>query len=201
MTFWNRFSKIANRKHAKHLVGDLVGASDLVKRHVGKKRSASENIGITSRWTVTKNRGRPDEKVIVRNNLIPTAGLDFIMNRIYNATIVAGTHVDHLGLSANSATPLAANTTFPNEITTGGLERVIASSDHVAGTALMELDHEFTATAAITGIHKAALFATETSTQPIHVIVFADDDSDSDDVDLAIGDTLTVEIDVTYTAS
>ena len=199
MTFWNRFSKIANRKHAKYLVGDLVGASDLVKRHVGKKRSASENIGITSRWTVTKNRGRPDEKVIVRDNIIPTAGLDYIMNRIYNDTISANTHVDHLALSANSATPLAANTTFPNEITTGGLARVVASSDHVAGTGLMELDHEFTASAAITGIHKAALFATETSTQPIHAIAFADDDSA--DVDLAIDDTLTVEIDVTYIAS
>ena len=178
---------------------------DSVRTEVSKTRSVHSKAVLSSHWLITKNKGRADEKIVCdKDNLIPTAAIDWMINRLYHSSTSIYAHNAHnIALSDDATTPLAANLTFPGEITDGGLARtptgglLAATRDHTPGEDNITISKEFTATEAHTDIHKAALFAGETATQPIHVIVFAEDDSADGDVDLAINDTLTVEVEVT----
>ena len=67
--------------------------------------------------------------------------------------------------------------------------------DLPSATDTVDITYEYTATQAHTDIHKAALFQSALATIPIHAIAFGTD------VDLVSGDTLTVEIEITYDIS
>lgn len=163
--------------------------------NIMKKQSRGvieENSKINGYVTIIKNKGRSNEQIIQKDkpNLLTTTGRDFFHDQVY-VNITAGTRAANvIGLTADAATPDAADTELANEITTGGLSRVTATTiTHATSSNLTTLEELFTATAQFTGIHASGLF--NVTTAPIsgimtHTAAF------SADVDLEIGDTLTV---------
>lgn len=83
-----------------------------------------------------------------------------------NALIIAPgsvAAVRFMALSTNSSAASASDTTLASEVTTNGGSRVLATYAHTYGNATATLSNTFTATGAITGIHKIGLFAALTS--------------------------------------
>ena len=202
MTFLDRiFGKTSKATHAQADIVDNLTTHDSAQALITKKRSLSDKAGISTRWTITKNKGRANEQVACNKklNVITNGGRDYILNRIYGtAAIGADTNVDRLALSSNQVDPLAADTTFPGEIVLTDLRRTGANTGedvgvlHAVGENDVDLSYEYTATQAHSDIHKAALFESAIATRPVHAIAF------TTDVDLAIDDTLTVEINVIF---
>ena len=207
MTFWNRTpaDKTDPKSDNHSVVADKLNVHDSAQALITKQRSLSDKVGISAAWTVTKNKGRANEQVACdrKKNLITDGGIDFILERLYESatTVVVAEVIDRLALSSNQTAPTAADTTFPGEIIltdlrrTGTIAAELTVVDLPAATDTVDITYEYTATQAHSNIHKAALFQSAIATIPIHVIAFATD------VDLVSGDTLTVEIEITYDIS
>ena len=207
MTFWNRTpaDKTDPKSDNHSVVADKLNVHDSAQALITKQRSLSDKVGISAAWTVTKNKGRANEQVACdkKKNLITDGGIDFILERLYESatTVVVAEVIDRIALSSNQTAPTAADTTFPGEITTTDLQRtgtttaLSSTVDLPAATDTVAITYEYTATQAHADIHKAGLFQSALATIPIHVIAFATD------VDLVSGDTLTVEIEITYDIS
>lgn len=172
---------------------EKVSVDDSCNVKKDQSREIIENSSKVSGYvTIIKNKGRKDEQIIQKDkpNLLTTSGRDFFHAQVYT-NITAGTRGGNvIGLSADVADPAAGDTSLINEITTGGLSRVTASSiSHIAGSSLTTLEEEFTATAIFSAIHSSGLFNATTapiSGQMTHASKF------DADVDLQVGDTITV---------
>lgn len=124
--------------------------------------------------TAIVNEGRPDEEVLCRNkpNLVTSGGRDAIHSAIYINTSASVAPFNYIALSANSATPAAANTSLAGEITSGGLARAQATTRaHTNGQPTSTLTEVFTATASHTGIRLSAIFNASSAGTMLHIAV------------------------------
>lgn len=153
--------------------------------------------GIVGWLTVQVKRNNTDEWVQVGShapvhNVFTNAGRDFAHNQVYSNGSAGTRGAGFVGVSADSGSVAAGDTTLTGEIASGGLAR--ADSDahtHSNGTNTSLVEKTFTASATHTAVHKAAIFNASSSGTMVHAAVF------SSDVTLASGDQLKVSFTLT----
>lgn len=99
-----------------------------------------------------------------------------------------------MGVTTDAAAAAAGDTVLASEITTGGLNRALATYAHTAATATFTLQKAYTASSGFTAIHKMGLF-TAANTTAGGVMVF--ESVLNADATVVSGDTLTVTDTVT----
>lgn len=97
--------------------------------------------------------------------------------------------VRFMGLTTDSAAASYTDTILPQEITSGGCGRALATYGHVMGAATCTIQKVFVVTATFTAIHKMGLFCCLTAAGPDPVIFETVLNADAT---VANGDTLTV---------
>lgn len=140
--------------------------------------------------TVVKNQGRENEEVLCLNkhNLLTNAGRDAMHDALYVDTTATQVGFNYIALSTNTSPADATHTSLAGEITTGGLERAVATTkSHSGGSNTTTLAKTFTATATHTAVQLSGLFdSSNTSTSTMgHEATFTS-------ASLENADTLTV---------
>jgi hypothetical protein len=114
--------------------------------------------------------------VSVSLNLLTTAGRDWMHAQVYTNTSAGTRGSGFVAVSAEVTAPVAGDTTLVGEITTGGLARADATTkSHTGGTNATTIEHEYTASATHTAVHKSALFNASSAGQMTHAAVFPAD--------------------------
>ena len=125
--------------------------------------------------TVIKNVGTDSEEVICKDkhNLLTNSGRDWMHAQVYTNTSAGTRGAGYIGLSSNTGTPAATDTTLAGEITANGLQRIDAGTKtHTAGTNSTTIQHTFTASAVHTAVVKASLFNAASNGFMAHINTF-----------------------------
>lgn len=151
----------------------------------------TDSVGPHGYVTVSVTR---DGQEIYRHedhNLITNAGKDFISAQIGSTS--AGTNgANYIGLSSNTVTPAAGDTSLAGEITTGGLQRSQGDYAHTNGQSTFTVTETFTASESHSNVQKAGLFTAATDGTMMAENTFTS-------VSLANGDQLTITWTITLT--
>jgi len=117
----------------------------------------SSPSGVVSYWV--KRAGSDEWELIDRNtNIVVTQGLTLLKKYLQNNTDVVGwKNVTAISLSTSSSSPDAAWAVIPTEITTGGLQRVYASSVVSKNATCYNCTNTFTASATHTAVQLSGL--------------------------------------------
>jgi len=128
----------------------------------GSKSNLNEKVGgVRGFVTVIKNKGREDEQILCKNkeNLLTDVGRDDIHNGMYTNAGSGQTAFNYMALSSEATAPTTSDTIISSEISSGGLERVQASTrSHIVGTNESTIEHQFTATTQHTDVRKSGIF-------------------------------------------
>ena len=155
---------------------------------LGKKKELKEDSLSNGYVTIIKNVGKPDEQVLCKDkhNLLTTDGRDFFHAQVYT-NLTAGTRgANFIALTTDSTGAAAGDTTLPSEITTGGLERAVATTlTHVDDSNVTTLVKTFTASATHTAVQMSGTFNAASGATLAHEAVFTS-------VTLVSSDTLQV---------
>lgn len=132
---------------------------------------------------ITRASGQIEDLGIVEN-LRTTVGGDWQADVMGNSTQPVSAR--WIALTADTGAAAAGDTTLTAEITTNGGARAVGTYAHTGGTASYTITKTFTASGALTAIHKAGLFtAISTGTMAFETVL-------SSDATLATNDTLTI---------
>lgn len=143
----------------------------------------SESLGATGYVVVSVVRDGNEIYHFEDHNLITIAGRDYIASQLGDSP---GAAAQYIALSSNAThTPDEADTALINEITSGGLERVLGEFDHDPGTDHWTISATFEADAQHTGVRLAGLFDAENAGTMVAENTFPS-------VNLADGDLLTI---------
>ena len=126
-----------------------------------KQKALKDNSMIKGFVTMIKNEGRVDEQILCKDkpNLLTDTGRDYAIAQFYTNTSAGGVGCNFIALTVNTAAASAASTTLTGEITTNGLERLLATTiTHVSGTNSTTLNKIFTASGTHTAVQKSATF-------------------------------------------
>lgn len=170
---------------------DNTNASEGIGFNTKVNRMTEEHQVIHGFVTIVKNLGREDEEVLCKDkhNLLTTAGRDAMHDALYVDVTASQKGFNNIALSTNAGGADASHTAVAGEITSGGLERTLASTkSHIATQNTSTVAHTFTATAIHTAVQLAGLF--DVATAPVsgklgHENTFTP-------ASLQIADTLTV---------
>jgi len=127
----------------------------------GKHTGLKEDSWINGYVTVIKNVGKPDEQILCKDkhNLLTTDGRDFFHAQVYTNTSAGTQGANYIALTTDSTGADAADTTLPSEITTGGLERAVATTiTHVDDSNTTTLVKTYTASATHTAVQMSGTF-------------------------------------------
>jgi len=154
-----------------------------------KQKSLKDNSMVKGFVTIIKNEGRADEQILCKDkpNLLTDTGRDYAIAQFYTNTSAGGVGCNFIALTVNTAAASASSTTLTGEITTNGLERLLATTiTHVSGTNSTTLNKIFTASGTHTAVQKSATFnQLAVGGQMAHEAIFTP-------VTLASSDTLSV---------
>src|SRR5215510_13618846 len=133
--------------------------------------------GYCSAWVRHRiDDGVYDEwKQIANNNhnLMTNVGKDYLHNQFWINNAAGGVGANFIALSESTLTPAAGDTTLGGEITTNGLQRVIASvRSHTTGSNTSTLSNTFTAAGSFTDVKASALFNASSSGTMAHIANF-----------------------------
>jgi hypothetical protein len=126
-----------------------------------KQKALKDNSMIKGFVTMIKNEGRADEQILCKDkpNLLTDTGRDYAIAQFYTNTSAGGVGCNFIALTVNTAAASASSTTLTGEITTNGLERLLATTiTHVSGTNSTTLNKIFTASGTHTAVQKSATF-------------------------------------------
>lgn len=124
-------------------------------------------------------------------NLLTTAGRDWMHSQVYTLTTSAPRGSNFIALTTDTAAPGVGDSVLASEITTGGLARVESNAlVHTPNTNQTLLAKTFTATATHTAIQKSGLFTASSAGTMTHEATFTP-------VTLNSSDTLTISWTVT----
>jgi len=126
-----------------------------------KQKALKDNSMIKGFVTMIKNEGRADEQILCKDkpNLLTDTGRDYAIAQFYTNTSAGGVGCNFIALTVNAAAASASSTTLTGEITTNGLERLLATTiTHVSGTNSTTLNKIFTASGTHTAVQKSATF-------------------------------------------
>ena len=138
--------------------------------------------------TIIKNVGKPDEQVLCKDqhNLLTTDGRDFFHAQVYTNTTAGTRGANFIALTSDSSGADAGDTTLPSEISTGGLERAVATTiTHTNDSNVTTLVKTFTASATHTAVQMSGTFNAASGVTLAHEAVFTS-------VTLVSSDTLQV---------
>ena len=123
----------------------------------------SNPSGVVSYWV--KRAGSDEWVLIERNtNIVVTQGLTLLRDYLRaNADAVGWKNVTAISLSTSATAPDATWTVIPTEITTGGLERIYASSVTNKNSTCYNCTHTFTSSATHTDVQLSGLNWNNTS--------------------------------------
>ena len=155
---------------------------------VGHSPSLTSESPIHGYVTITKNVGKPNEEIIVKNkhNLLTNGGRDYFHAQCYTNTSAGGVGANFIALSENSGGANATHTEVANEISTSGLSRALASTrTHSSGTNTTTLQNTFTASGSFSAVQLSGLLNASSSGTLAHEATFTS-------VALVSGDTLQV---------
>lgn len=191
---------------------DTLASGDKMGAKVSKNVKLNNPMGIQGYVTIIKNKGRPDEQVILKDapNSVTHAWVDRMSEIMYetkNSTTVAGCRwigLTNDDIAGTSGSDKQALTEFDNETSSVNFDtsevsgaarsadnRHEAAPQHTDSMFLIELDATFTANQSVT-VQGAGLFDKITASGSIlaHVRGFTS-------VTLSDNDTLTVSWDIT----
>ena len=120
-----------------------------------------DNAVVKGFVTVIKNEGKKDEQVLCRNkpNLLTNNGRDYAIAQFYTNTSAGGVGMNFIALTSDSSGADATDTALPSEITTNGLERLLATTiSHSTGTNSTTLAKTFTASGTHTAVQMSGTF-------------------------------------------
>ena len=151
---------------------DKVGSSEGFGFDASNGRSPMEHQVIHGFVTIVKNQGLENEEVLCKDkhNLLTNGGRDAMHDALYVDISATQTGFNNIALSTNASGALATHTAVAGEITTGGLERVQATTrSHGVGTNTSTVAHTFTSSAVHTAVQLAGLF--DVATAPVSGIL------------------------------
>jgi len=106
-------------------------------------------------------------------NLMTNVGKDYLHAQYWTNAVAGGVGINFIALSESTLTPAVGDTTLGGEITTNGLQRVIASTrSHTSGTNTTTLSQTFTAAGSFTDVKASALFNASSSGTMGHIANF-----------------------------
>lgn len=159
------------------------------------KNNKNKKGEIAGYWSAFVKRDGSEEWITIFenvHNVYTNAGRDRAHQEQYTNTAAGTRGAGFVAVSADTAAPAATDTALTGEITTGGLARADATTKtHTNGTNTSTIEHTYTASAAHTAVHKAAIFNAASAGTMSHAAVF------STDVTLAINDQLKVTFTLT----
>ena len=126
-----------------------------------RKSMMKDNSIIKGFVTIIKNEGKKDERIICKNkpNLLTNGGRDYAIAQFYTNTSAGGVGMNFIALTSDSTGADATDTTLPSEITTNGLERLLATTiSHSSGTNSTTLNKVFTASGTHTAVQMSGTF-------------------------------------------
>ena len=126
-----------------------------------KQKALKDNSMIKGFVTMIKNEGRADEQILCKNkpNLLTDDGRDYAIAQFYTNTGAGGVGMNFIALTSDSTGADAGDSTLPSEITTGGLERALATTiTHSTGTNSTVLAKTFTSTGTHTAVQMSGTF-------------------------------------------
>ena len=141
----------------------------------GKHTGLKEDSWINGYVTVIKNVGKPDEQILCKDkhNLLTTDGRDFFHAQVYTNTSAGTRGANFIALTSDSTGAAAGDTTLPSEITTGGLERAVATTiTHVDDSNTTTLVKTYTASATHTAVQMSGTFNAASGAILAHEAVF-----------------------------
>lgn len=107
------------------------------------------------------------------HNLLTNAGKDYLHAQYWTNNAAGGVGVNFIALSESTLTPAVTDTTLGGEITTNGLQRVIASTrSHTSGTSTTVLSNTFTASGAFTDVKASAILNASSTGTMGHIANF-----------------------------
>lgn len=133
----------------------------------------NESFSIKGYVTVSVIRAKTGKEEIICNmkdNLLTTVGRDWIHGQVYESGTTD--EAKYIGLSSNSDSPAAGDTSLTGEISTNGLQRAAGTVTHVAGTNTTTIFNQFTASGSFTAVQKTALFTAISSGTMVHENTF-----------------------------
>ena len=142
---------------------------------LGKQKGLNEDSFINGYVTIIKNVGKPDEQILCKDqhNLLTTDGRDFFHAQVYTNTSAGTQGANYIALTTDSTGAAAGDTTLPDEIDSGGLERAIATSiTHTDDTNVTTLVKTFTASATHTAVQMSGTFNASSGGILAHEAVF-----------------------------
>lgn len=175
-----------SRGAAETMLGSDHSANPIIDRgaslHEGKTVRGFVSLDIVRAKTGKKEHYECGE------NLLTEDGRDWLHTQAYTNTAASSAEAGarYIGLSANTTTPAAADTTLAGEIDSGGLARAVGTASHTDDSAVTTIAKTFTATADHTAVHKSGLFNAASSGVLVHARAF------SSDFTLSSGDSVTV---------
>jgi hypothetical protein len=126
-----------------------------------RKSMMKDNSIIKGFVTIIKNEGKKDEQIVCKNkpNLLTNGGRDYAIAQFYTNTSAGGVGMNFIALTSDSTGADATDTTLPSEITTNGLERLLATTiSHSTGTNSTTLNKVFTASGTHTAVQMSGTF-------------------------------------------
>ena len=125
------------------------------------RKTVNDNSIIHGYVTIVKNQGMADEQIICQDkpNLLTDDGRDYAIAQFYTNTSAGGVGMNFIALTSDSTGADAGDSTLPSEITTGGLERALATTiTHSTGTNSTTLAKTFTSTGTHTNVQMSGTF-------------------------------------------
>ena len=141
----------------------------------GKNTGLKEDSFINGYVTVIKNVGEADEQILCKDkhNLLTTDGRDFFHDQVYTNTTAGTRGANFIALTTDDTGAAAGDTTLPDEIATGGLERAVATGiTHTNDTNVTTLVKTFTASATHTAVQMSGTFNASSGGILAHEAVF-----------------------------
>ncbi|MEM4449327.1 MAG: hypothetical protein QXQ33_00685 [Nitrososphaerota archaeon] len=124
--------------------------------------SARDSFGQNQPINVNVYVYKNGELVGKAHNIITNVGIKLFRDAIHVSNKTASDKARYMALSIDSTSPSYTDTTCPNEITSGGLERanatVTTQSGPQNGDITIRVENTFTATSSFNNIQKACLF-------------------------------------------
>ena len=142
---------------------------------LGKQKDLNEDSFINGYVTIIKNVGKPDEQILCKDkhNLLTTDGRDFFHDQVYTNTTAGTRGANFIALTTDETGAAAGDTTLPDEIATGGLERAVATGiTHTNDTNVTTLVKTFTASATHTAVQMSGTFNASSGGILAHEAVF-----------------------------
>jgi hypothetical protein len=154
---------------------ETTNSNSTLNTNMTKVKGMEDNMNIHGYVTVIKNVGTDSEEIICKDkhNLLTNSGRDWMHAQVYTDTSAGTRGAGYIGLSSNTGTPAATDTTLAGEITANGLQRIDAGTKtHTGGTNSTTIQHTFTASAVHTAVVKASLFNAASNGYMAHINTF-----------------------------